>query len=130
MALCPPSGEPIAHGLPGSFGLALAELFFPFRCVTPMGWIGGRYKTSNPMEAMYGRRSSQSLNVPCPPLLEHDLGNISYQALNLAFSRSTTTMSALSYCVAKRRSGYFAIKAAISMSRACSMRPNSGTSDD
>src|SRR6185436_19069461 len=88
MALCPPSAKPIAHGLPGSSGPAVDELFFPFRSIIQMGWIGGRYRTSNPMDAIYGSRSSQSLNVPWPPLLEHDRGNISYQALNLAFSRS------------------------------------------
>lgn len=42
IASCPPSGEPIAQGLPGSFGPGVSVLFGPLRAVVPMGWIGGR----------------------------------------------------------------------------------------
>jgi hypothetical protein len=42
MAVCPPSGEPIAHGLPGSSGSTTSVLFFPLRSVLPIGWMGGR----------------------------------------------------------------------------------------
>ncbi len=44
----PPSSEPMAHGLPGSPSGATSELFFPLRAVCPMGWTGGRYRTSKP----------------------------------------------------------------------------------
>ena len=65
--LCPPSGPPMAQGLPTSSGAALRELFLPLRAVRPMGWIGGRYSTSNPIAAIAGKRSSTSRNVPCRP---------------------------------------------------------------
>ena len=42
IAVCPPSGPPIAHGLPGSPGAASSVLFRPLRWVRPIGWIGGR----------------------------------------------------------------------------------------
>ena len=42
MASCPPSGEPIAHGEPGSPGPAVSVLLRPLRAVVPIGWIGGR----------------------------------------------------------------------------------------
>ena len=38
----PPSGPPIAHGLPGSPGAAASALLRPLRFVRPIGWIGGR----------------------------------------------------------------------------------------
>ena len=41
-AVWPPSAAPIAHGLPGSPGAAVGALLRPLRCVTPIGWIGGR----------------------------------------------------------------------------------------
>jgi starch synthase (maltosyl-transferring) len=42
MASWPPWGEPIAHGDPGSPGLASSVLFGPLRKVVPIGWMGGR----------------------------------------------------------------------------------------
>jgi len=42
IASWPPSFDPIAHGLPGSFGPAVSALFRPFRFERPIGWIGGR----------------------------------------------------------------------------------------
>src|SRR5579875_3110925 len=42
IASCPPSAEPIAHGEPGSPGLASRVLLRPLRKVVPIGWIGGR----------------------------------------------------------------------------------------
>ena len=50
----PPSSLPIAHGDPTSPGAAVAELLRPLRCTLPIGWIGGRYTTSNPISAMRG----------------------------------------------------------------------------
>jgi hypothetical protein len=38
----PPSGEPIAHGEPGSPVPAATALLRPLRFLTPMGWMGGR----------------------------------------------------------------------------------------
>ena len=35
--LWPPSSAPIAHGLPGSFAVAVTGLFFPLRWVCPIG---------------------------------------------------------------------------------------------
>src|SRR6266481_1738801 len=34
---CPPAGEPIAQGDPGSLGPATSELFLPLRAVVPIG---------------------------------------------------------------------------------------------
>lgn len=39
MAVWPPSGPPMAHGLPGSSGPACSVLPGPFRWLRPMGWI-------------------------------------------------------------------------------------------
>ena len=53
----PPSWEPIAQGEPTSQEEATtvppgnASVFGPFRLTSPMGWIGGRYTTSKPIEA-------------------------------------------------------------------------------
>ena len=41
-AVWPPSGPPIAQGLPGSPGPATSVLLGPLRCDVPIGWIGGR----------------------------------------------------------------------------------------
>ena len=41
-AVWPPSGPPIAHGLPGSSGPASGALSGPLRNARPMGWTGGR----------------------------------------------------------------------------------------
>ena len=61
----PPSSDPIAHGLPGSSGPAVVVLFDPLRLVRPIGWIGGRYKTSKPSSAMSGTSAATSRSVPC-----------------------------------------------------------------
>ena len=37
MAVCPPAGEPIAQGLPGSPGPATSALLRPFLKLVPMG---------------------------------------------------------------------------------------------
>src|SRR5665213_1234673 len=94
MALCPPSSDPIAQGLPTSSGSAFSALFFPLRKEWPMGWIGGRYSTSKFIEAIYGSHPSTSLNVPCAPgVNEQERGKISYQAEKPARSRPTLTAS-------------------------------------
>ena len=41
-AVWPPSGPPIAQGLPGSPGSAVGALLRPLRWVRPIGWMGGR----------------------------------------------------------------------------------------
>ena len=92
MAVWPPSSLPTAQGLPGSSGPHTRLLFFPFRCVRPMGWMGVRYRTSKPMAAMAGRRASASRKVALRPgTVPCDRGKISYQAPKRAFSRSTQT---------------------------------------
>jgi hypothetical protein len=40
MASWPPSGEPIAYGLPGSSGPASSVLLGPLRALVPIEWIG------------------------------------------------------------------------------------------
>ncbi len=37
MVSCPPSGDPMAQGEPGSPGPAFRELFGPFLAVVPIG---------------------------------------------------------------------------------------------
>ena len=55
----PPCGRPrpppIAHGLPGSSGAGVSVLLRPLRKLRPIGWIGGRYRTSKPIAATYGQ---------------------------------------------------------------------------
>ncbi len=61
-----------------------------------MGWMGGRYSTSNPISATYGSLAMVSRRVPGRAgsgLV--DRGNSSYHAPNRARSRSTTTSSSL-----------------------------------
>ena len=41
-AVWPPSGPPIAHGLPVSSGDDVTVLLRPLRWVRPIGWTGGR----------------------------------------------------------------------------------------
>ena len=48
----PPSGPPMAHGLPGSSGPATSALSGPLRYARPIGWMGGRYTISKPSSAM------------------------------------------------------------------------------
>ena len=85
----PPFSLPIAQGDPTSLGPAVTELLRPLRCTLPIGWIGGRYTTSNPILAMRGSALAAVANVPCTglPFLSQppvDRGNISYQALKRA----------------------------------------------
>src|SRR5690348_7913205 len=102
MLVCPPSSDPIAHGLPASSAPACGELFLPFRKLRPIGCMGGRYRTSNPIDATYGSQDSQSRRVPGRlGSGEVERGNNSYQVEKRAFSRSTTTASSLSYCAAE-----------------------------
>ena len=49
-ASCPPASPPIAHGLPDRPGPASSVLFRPLRKARPIGWIGGRYRTSKPID--------------------------------------------------------------------------------
>jgi len=94
IAVWPPSAAPIAHGLPTSPGPAAGVLFLPLRFSRPIGWMGGRYTTSNPIAAMASKRSSRSAKVPCfPGSGEAERGKSSYHVLNRARSRSTTTVS-------------------------------------
>jgi len=110
-AVWPPSALPMAHGQPGSADVQVVALLRPLRCVCPIGWIGGRYSTSNPICAISGRSRSQSRKVPCRPPLPNERGNSSYHALNTAFGRSTMTANSLSYTLASDRSGYRATSA-------------------
>jgi hypothetical protein len=83
---------PMAHGLPTSVAAASRVLFGPLRNERPIGWTGGRYSTSNPSPATYGRRSMTSASVPwraVPSTVER--GNSSYHALKRARSGSTCT---------------------------------------
>ena len=59
----------MAHGLPTSSGRASSVLFRPLRLVVPIGWIGGRYTTSNPAAAISSSRVHEA-----GALLETTLG--------------------------------------------------------
>src|SRR5689334_23125033 len=85
IASCPPPSEPIAHGEPTSSGSGVNELLRPLRFDTPIGWIGGRYRTSKPSSATRGRTSATPRKPP------HERGNSSYHAPNRASTRSTST---------------------------------------
>jgi hypothetical protein len=90
IAVWPPSFAPMPQGLPTSSGSPIGTLFFPFLLVRPMGWIGGRYTTLKPIDAMSSRRSSTSTKVPCfPGVAPAERGKSSYQELKRARSRST-----------------------------------------
>src|SRR5579864_7172867 len=104
MDLCPPSVALIAHGLPGSSGAATSALLRPLRLVRPIGWIGGKYSTSNPISATSARRASQSANVPCSPPDAAERGNISYHALKRANGGSTQSGSVGAKVLARRLS--------------------------
>ena len=92
----PPSSLPIAHGDPTSPGAAVGLLLRPLRCTLPIGWIGGRYTTSNPISAIRGSAAVAVAKVPCtgfpsasqPPV---ERGNISYHEPKRASGRSTQT---------------------------------------
>ena len=126
IALCPPSSAPIAHGLPGSSAAGTSVLLRPLRLTRPIGWIGGKYRTSKPSAAMRGSRASQSENVPCPlPGGPHERGNISYQLEKRARSGSTMTGSGGSSVVAERQSACACISSASSSPSASSRRAES-----
>ncbi len=106
IAVCPPASDPIAHGLPGSSGPAAAVLFGPFRLVCPIGWIGGRYNTSNRSSAMSGTSAATSRSVPCRPGSgDAERGKSSYQAPWRARSRAATISSSGEVAAPRRRSG-------------------------
>ncbi len=63
-ASCPPAGDPMAHGEPGSPACAISALLRPFRYVNPMGCTGGRYTTSNPIAAIASSRLAAVRSVP------------------------------------------------------------------
>ena len=102
---------------------ASSELFRPLRKLRPIGWIGGRYSTSNPMALTYGRRAAASSNVALRlGSVPAERGNISYHAPNRARSRSTVTPRTRSYRVARLRSGAAAIASARSVDSAAATR--------
>ena len=107
---------------------AVTELLRPLRCTLPIGWIGGRYTTSNPILAMRGSALAAVANVPCTglPFLSQppvDRGNISYQALKRASGRSTHT-PCCSPRVIRSRSGYCASSSVTSSDSAAPARVN------
>ena len=122
----PPSSLPIAHGDPTSPGAAVGELLRPLRCTLPIGWIGGRYTTSNPISAMRGRSAAAVAKVPCtalpsasqPPV---ERGNISYHEPKRASGRSTQTPNC-SPRVTISRSGYAPSNSSISGASASAVR--------
>src|SRR6266511_1510636 len=63
IAVCPPSSPPMAHGEPTTPGPREGALLGPLRRVRPIGWVGGRYRMSNPSPATYGSRCSRRLSV-------------------------------------------------------------------
>ncbi len=85
--------RPDRPGGPDVVGPATNALFGPFRLILPIGWIGGRYTTSNPMAAMRGRSAAAVAKVPCrgvpssfqPPV---ERGKNSYHEPNSARRRS------------------------------------------
>ncbi len=94
----PPLSSPIAYGLPGSPGSATSVLLRPLRFVCPIGWTGGKYRTSKPSSASRGTCSA----VPRRPPQER--GNSSYQAPKRPRSRSTSSGSGGSSCSCSDRS--------------------------
>src|SRR3954447_14811319 len=81
IASCPPSSDPIAQGEPTSLALASSVLFFPLRFVRPIGWTGGRYRTSKPSSASSG----STLATPRKP--PHERGKSSYHEPKRASTR-------------------------------------------
>jgi hypothetical protein len=68
IASCPPSAEPIAQTEPTSSGTDSTLLLGPLRFTVPTGWIGGRYTTSKPIEAIRSSSLVAVVNVPCTGL--------------------------------------------------------------
>ena len=95
----------------------------------PIGWIGGKYRTSKPIWRMSGRRAITSSNVPCrfgSPDCER--GNSSYQLANSACGRSTSTLIG-ACCTTKGRSADAATAATVSGAvRACTAASTSSAS--
>ena len=120
IASCPPSGEPIAHGEPGSPGRGTSVLFRPLRNEVPIGCTGGRYTTSKPMAATASSRRAAVRSVPetggvwpvGSTWAPSDRGKNSYHAPYSARSRSTCTVSARDR-VTSSRSGHRATIAAM-----------------
>ena len=119
-ASCPPSGDPIAHGEPGSPSTGVSVLFLPFLNVVPMGCTGGRYTTSKPMAAIASSRLAAVRSVPETgarrPIgsiwTPSERGKNSYHEPYRARSRSTWTVSGLDL-VTSSRSGQVARMAVI-----------------
>ena len=96
----------MAHGLPTSSEPAVSVLFLPLRAVRPIGWMGGRYTTSNPSSPTYGSILSASRKVPCRfGSVEVERGKNSYQELKTARSRSAKMRRSRSSRLATERSG-------------------------
>lgn len=98
----------MAHGTPGSQLPADSVLLGPLRKVDPIGWIGGRYTTSNPIAAMAGSRSAAVRKVPLTgaepgsTTAPSERGNISYQEPKRARLRSTSSGSAFAEVTSSR----------------------------
>src|SRR5580693_3556269 len=133
IASCPPSGEPIAHGEPGSPGCGTSVLFRPLRNEVPIGCTGGRYTTSKPMSATASSRRAAVRSVPetggvwpaGSTWAPSDRGKNSYHAPYSARSRSTCTVSARDR-VTSSRSGHRATIAAMAGSEDPAHRRRSG----
>ena len=129
IASCPPSGEPIAHGEPGSPSAGVSVLLRPLRKVVPIGWTGGRYTTSKPMPATASSRLAAVRSVPEAgarrPIgstwTPSERGKNSYHEPYSARSRSTCTISGRDRVVSSR-SGQLSRIAAISGSSAAASR--------
>ena len=112
MVSCPPSGDPIAHGEPGSPGCGVSVLLRPLRKVKPIGCTGGRYTTSKPIAAIPSSRLAAVRSVPETGGLRpagsnwtpSDRGKNSYHEPYSARSLSTCTASEVDL-VSRSRSG-------------------------
>ena len=97
-----------------------------------MGWIGGRYTTSNPIAAIRSSSLAAVTKLPCtgwpvssrPPV---DRGNISYHAENSAFGRSTQTWCGLPF-VTNSRTGRSVMIVSIGVESAWASRVCTGSS--
>ncbi len=123
----------MAQGEPTSSGPAVRVLFGPFRLILPMGWMGGRYTTSNPIAATRGSSAAAVAKVPCrgvpssfqPPV---ERGKNSYQEPNSARSRSTTAVYAFPRVTSSRR-GLARRISVMSAAKAGAIRSASGRSE-
>ncbi len=90
----PALGSADGIGLPTSVGPGVRVLLRPLRALRPIGWIGGKQRTSKPMSRTRGRCAITSSKVPWragSSVIER--GNSSYQAAKPAASRSTSSAS-------------------------------------